>query len=405
MAWGMILAVVPTDWAKARLVDRLTRATGRSVKIGSIRLGFLGDLRIMDLSIAENDQPADPWLKVAETRIDVHLGEILTGHCEPSEIEVDAPWLRIWRKPEGTIEIVDLLRDNSKSTKASGHGQKTGEGPSIALKVTNGQVRVIDEPSGTVLELANLSGKGICGPRIVTIEELRGTLNSGKFAMAAKLDRDPATPRFEAEFQASGVEIDQQMPVLGFFVPVVAGPTNGVGGRFDLILALRGQGTTQAEIRRTLRGQGSVVLDPIDLEDSKFLAKLDVLGDWPKESRIGSVVTDFKVEHGRITTDDLTIRVSRFPFVLGGWTDFDGRFDYRARVDRITAKLPREAKGWLSEMKGNFDQLSGLRMHGSIDKIDVTVNGEPLTGDPNRPNAERARFRETARQIRDRFFR
>jgi AsmA-like C-terminal region len=406
LAWGVILVVVPTDWARTRMVDRLTRATGRSVRIGSLKLGFLGDLRIMDLSIAENHSATDPWLKVAEARIDVHLGQILTGHCEPSEIHVDGPWLRIWRKADGTVEMIDLLRDGSKSVKGRGHAASTGSGPSIALKVTNGQLRIIDDPSGTVLDLENVSGNGTCGKRLATIEELRGTLNTGKFVMAAKLDRDPASPRFEAEVQASGVEIDRGMPVLGFFVPVVAGATDGVGGRVDLMLKLNGQGTTRAEVRRTLRGQGSVILDPVDLEGSKFLAQLNVLGDWPRESRIGSVSTDFVVENGRITTEDLTIRVSRFPFVLDGWTDFDGRFDYRTRVDRITAQLPREAKGWLaSDLKVSFEQLAGLRMYGSINKIDVTVNGQPLTGDPDRPNAERARFRETARQIRDRFFR
>ncbi len=405
LAWGVILAVVPTDWARERLVARLTALTGRSVKIGSLKLGLTGDLRIIDLSIAENETATEPWLIVAEARIDVHLGQILTGRCAPSEIVVDGPSLRIWRKADGTPEIVELLRDRSKPIPKRGQGDPTGSGSSISLTVTNGSVRIIDDPSGTVLDLANVSGKGACGSRIVTIEELRGTINTGKFVMAARLDRDPTTPRFEAEVQASGVEIDRKMPVLGFFIPVVAGSTDGVGGRFDLTLNFRGQGTTRSEVRRTLRGQGSIILDPVDLEGSRFLKQLDVLGDWPKESRIGSVSTDFKVEKERILTDDLTVRVSTFPLVLGGWTDFDGRFDYRSRVDRITAKLPREAKAWLPELKVSFEQLAGLRMRGSIDGIEVTVNGQPLTGDPSRPNAERAKFRETARQIRDRFFR
>jgi AsmA protein len=402
----VILAVVPTDWARTRLVDRLTRASGRTVTIGGLKLGPLGGLRILDLAMAEKETPTDPWLKVAESRIDVHLGEILTGHCDPSSIEVDGVWLRIWRKADGFAEIVDLLRDGSKSGKGRGHGGgSTGSAATIALKLTGGNVRIVDEPSGTILDLADISGKATCGARLVTIDEFRGTLNSGKFAMAAKLDRDPASPRFEAEIQASGVEIDPKMPVLGFFVPVVAGATDGGGGRFDLQLALKGQGTTRSEIRRSLRGQGSVTLDPIDLQGSKFLAELNALGDCPTESKIGSVTTDFTLEKARITTEDLTIRVSRFPFVLAGWTDFDGRFDYRSRVDKIAAKLPREAQGWFADRKLNFDQLAGLRMHGSIDRCEVTVNGQPLSGDPDRPNAERARFRETARQIRDRFFR
>jgi AsmA-like C-terminal region len=402
LAWAIVLMLVPTEWAKARLVKRLVGVTGRSVQIGSLRLGVMGDLRIMDLTIAEPNSSTDPWLRVKEARIDVHLGQILCGNCEPSEIQVDDFSLRIWRKKDGTPEIGDLLRDRSGPT-----GQHSGshEAKSIAIKANRGRVRITDDPSGTSLDLTEIQASGTRGHKLVSIDELKARLNGGTIAMAAKLDRDPFMPRFEAELRASGVEIDSRMPVLGFFVPVVAGATEGLGGKFDLLLALKGQGTTRAEIRRSLRGQGSVVLDPIDLEGSKFLAQLDVLGDWPVESRIGSVTTDFTVEKGRISTEDLTIRVSRFPFVLGGWTDFDGRFDYSAKVDQITAKLPKEAKGWLTDMKVNFDQLAGLRMRGSIDRIEVTVHGHPLTGDPDSPDNERARFRDTARRIRDRFFR
>jgi AsmA protein len=275
----------------------------------------------------------------------------------------------------------------------------------MTLNVVGARVQIIDDPSGTRLDFSNIEAKGTWGHRLVSIDELRGGLNGGKIVMAAKLDRDPVTPRFQAEVKTRAVEIDGGMPVLGCFVPVVAGATEDVGGKFDLLLVLKGQGTTRAEIRRTLTGHGSVVLDPIDLEGSKFLAQLDVLGDWPKETRIGSVATDFQVGEGRIATEDLTIRVSRFPFVLGGWTDFDGHFDYSARTDRITDKLPREAKGLISDLKVNFEQLAGLRMRGSIDQFEVTVHGHPLTGDPDRPDDERARFRDTARRIRDRFFR
>ena len=407
LAWGVLLALVPTGWARARLVDRLTRATGRSVQIGALRLGVMGDLRIQDLTLAEPASPADPWLKVAEARIDVHLGQVLCGHCEPKEILVDGAWLRIWRKKDGTPEIGDLLRDRSASSRglAKGATAEAQAQASLTLKVAGASVQVVDEPSGTRLDLSDVEARGTWGHRLVSVDDLRGRLNGGTIAMAAKLERDPVAPRFRAELRTRAVEIDRGMPVLGFFVPVVAGATDGVGGKFDLLLALEGRGTTRAEIRRTLEGHGSVVLDPIDLEGSKFLAQLDVLGDWPSETRIGSVATDFNVEEGRITTDDLTIRVSRFPFVLGGWTDFDGLFDYGAKVDRITDKLPREARGWMSDLKVNFDQLAGLRMRGSIDHVEVTVHGHPLTGDPDRPDDERARFRDTARRIRDRFFR
>jgi hypothetical protein len=406
LAWGVVLAVVPTGWARDRMVAKLTRATGRTVTIGALRLGFLGELRIVNLALAEPSTPTDPWLEVAEAKLDVHLGQVLTGHCEPGEVEVDGVSLRIWRREDGSIEAGDLIADGTIAPRGRAWPADRGVAPRpVSITVKNASIRVLDDPSGNRFDLSDARARVTWGHGIVAIEELRGQLNGGTFALAARLDRDREGPRFEAEVHASDVEIDRGLPVLGYFVPVVAGGTDGVGGKFDLTLALKGQGSTRAEVLRSLNGHGSVKLDPVDLEGSRFLAELDVLGDWPRSSRIGSVVTDFVVDRERITTDDLTIRASRFPFVLGGWTDFHGRFDYVAQVDRIAAKLPKEARGWMSDRKVNFDQLAGLRMKGTIDRVDVTIHGHPLTGDPERPDGERARFRETARQIRDRFFR
>ena len=39
LAWAIVLMLVPTEWAKARLVKRLANATGRSVQIGCSALG------------------------------------------------------------------------------------------------------------------------------------------------------------------------------------------------------------------------------------------------------------------------------------------------------------------------------------------------------------------------------
>lgn len=404
LIWAIVLAVVPTGWARARLIARLAAATGRSVRIGELRLGVLGNLRVIDLEIAEHATPSDPWLRVAEARIDVHLGQVLCGHCRPNEIEVEGVSLRIWRRGDGTPEIGDLLRAGPAPSRGGGHGGDDGPG-GIALKVKGANIRIVDDPSRTRLDLVDVEAKATCGHRMVALGELRGKLNGGSFELAARLDRDPAGPRFEAEVRATGIRVDSRMPALAYLVPVVAGATDSVGGRCGLRLDVRGQGTTRAEVRRSLRGGGTIALDPIDLQGSKFLEELDVLGDWQSESRVGSVAADFEIGEGRIATEDLTIRVSRFPFVLGGWTDFDGRFDYTPRVDRIAAELPRAARDYLPELHVNFDQLAGLRIRGAQDRVEVTVHGHPLTGDPGRPVEEQARFRETARRIRDRFFR
>jgi len=405
LAWAVVLALVPTDCARARLVARLERATGRSVRIGALKLGVLGDLRILDLTIAEPRSAADPWLRAAEARLDVHLGQVLLGHCEPGEVVVDGLALRVWCRKDGTPEFGDLSRAAGPAAGGGegrpGHGSAAG----VAIRLRNATVRVVDEPSGTRFDLTEVEGRATFGRRAATLDELRGKLNGGTITLAAKLDRDPVTPRFRAEARVDGVEIDRGLAAIGTFVPVAAGATDGVGGKLTLRLAIDGRGASRGEIRRPLRGHGSVALDPIDLDGSRFLGQLEVLGDWPSESRVGAVTADFAIDRGRFTSEDLTIRVSRFPFVLAGWTDFDGRFDFAAKVDAIAAGLPREAQGLLGEFRGNLDDLSGLRLRGDRDRVDVTVHGRPLAGDPARPDGERARFREAARRVRDRFFR
>ncbi|WP_435010957.1 hypothetical protein P12x_002247 [Tundrisphaera lichenicola] len=404
LAWAIVLIVAPTEWARARMVARFASATGRVVQIGAIRLGVLGNLRILDLSLAERSTPDDPWLRVAEARVDVHLGEILFGSCDPGEITVEGASVRFWRRRDGTLEVADLFRASGPDPGGAGQGSK-GHGAPIRLKVAGASLRIVDEPSETRFDMTGIEAEASCDGRVTSLDRLKGIVNGGSLEMAAKFDRNPVAPHFELETRANGIGIDEGMPSLAYLVPVVAGATDRAGGKLGLILSMKGQGTTRDEIRRTLRGQGSVLLDPIDLDGSKFLDTLDAIADGPRPGRVGSVSADLTIGGGRIASEDLTIRVARFPLVLGGWTDFDGRFDYAPNVDQITAQLPSEARVWISELKVNFDQLAGLRLRGTPEKIEVTVHGHPLTGEPGRPDDDRARFRETARLIRDRFFR
>ncbi len=412
LAWAAILALVPTGWAKARLVDRLARATGRAVGIGSVRLCVLGNLRVTDLTIAEPRTPGDPWLRVAEARMDVHLGQVLLGHCEPGEVEIDGLSARIWRRKDGTPEFGDLLRSPATppaqgagpTAAAAAAARSSTPGP-IRFRVRGANLRVVDDPSGTRFDLTGVEGRATWLGRSATLDECRGHLNGGDVALAARLDRDPARPRFEVEAQAVGVGLGRGLDAVGIWVPAAAGAAESVGGKLSFRVGLKAEGATRPEIRRTLRGQGSIALDPIDLDGSRFLAALNSLGEWPSDNRVGSVTSDFAIERGRFTSDDLTIRVSRFPFVLAGWTDFDGRFDYSARGDAIAGQLPREAQAWLAELKVGVDQIAGLRFRGDPGHVEATIRGRPLSGDPALPVGERARLREGARRIRDRFFR
>ncbi len=409
LAWALALAVVPTGWARARLVDRLSRATGgRSVRIGGLRLGIFGQLRIVDLAIAEAATPDDPWLRAAEAGVDLHLGQVLLGPCRPGEVRVEGLALRVWRRADGRFEFGDLLEPPKVAGPASGDPAGPDEArPPIALAIRGGKVHYVDEAEGIRVDLDGVEARATCSAAVGDDRRpQRGAQRRDLRPGRAGRPR-PLRPRLRAEIRAEGIEVDRGLVALEAFVPVIGGrsgrPTQA-GGKLRLRAAVQGAGATRDAVIRSIQGHGSILLDPVDLDGSRFLAELEALGEWPSKGRVGSVGADFTIAGGRFTTEDLTILVSRFPFVLGGWTDFDGRFDLSSRGDQIAAGLHGQAGAWLRDSQAHLDQLSGLRIRGDRDRVDVTIHDRPLAGDPARPETERARIRQVARQLRDRFF-
>ena len=406
LLWALILILTPTGWVKTRLIARLEAETGRSVEIESVHLGPLGNLRITNLSFAERQTPGDPWLRIPETRIDVHLGQMLLGCCRPGDVVVEGASLRVWRRADGRFEFGDLARSSQPFGPVVGAIRPTPSlFPAVNVHVSNAKVRFVDDPNNFRADLTAITARGAYKPQAVKIDDLRGQVNGGTLSLAAQLLRDPLTPRFSVEIQGKSIHLDRGLELVETFVPLVAREDDAIGGTLNVRLALKGQGLSCPEIRRSLVGHGSILLDPIDLDGSRILSELRELGDWPKVNHVGAVSSNFVVDRGRVSTEDLTIRATTLPFVVAGWTDFDGRFSYETRVDQMVAKLPREARTLLGELKVNLDELSGLRIEGVRDQVQITLNGRPLSNDPKQSSGERTRFRDTARKIRDRFIR
>src|SRR4051794_19064926 len=74
--WALILVLIPTDWARARLVERLRAATGQPVRLGALRLGFFGGLKLRDLEIGESAARSSPWLHATELRLNLSLLQV-----------------------------------------------------------------------------------------------------------------------------------------------------------------------------------------------------------------------------------------------------------------------------------------------------------------------------------------
>ena len=408
LLWAAVLLVAPTGWARARLERELEEATGRKVAIESIRLGPLGNLRVRGLAVAERATPGDPWLRVAEARLDVHLLRLLFGHCRPAEIDIDGLDLRVHRRSDGTLEFGDLLAGPGPRDPRSSRDATAPDSSKTTLRFRGARVVVVDDPGATRVDLSEIEGTASWDGRVAEAPLLTGSLNGGKFAFAFNYDRSGPEPSFQAEVRARGVALaGAGIRALGLFAPVVASEVAGdIDGRCDLMLALRDHGGSADALRRNLVGHGAIRLDPIDLTSSRIYAAFKGARQVRRMTKIGSVESHFAIGNERIVTDDLTITVARLPTVLAGWTDFDGRIDYAVKPDAVDARLPSEARKFLGELRKDLGELAHLRITGTVDAPEVFAGSIDLIGGPRGlKDNDKARLEEAARVLREKYLR
>jgi hypothetical protein len=194
-------------------------------------------------------------------------------------------------------------------------------------------------------------------------------------------------------------------------VPVLSSDPASLDGTLEIDLYLRGQGTSRGELRSTLVGHGSLVLDSIELDGSPLLSELASIIELPAQARIGSISSDFAISQGRISSDNLTVDLVKLPIVLSGWTDFDGRVNYRVRTDNVIDRLPSQARDLLAELSVDVKKMTTLRVEGAIDRPTVTIDGVPmhrLTGrgeEARAPGDDHPKLRELGRRLRERILR
>jgi AsmA protein len=411
MFWALLLSVVPTDWARQRIVSRLGAVTGRSVRIATVRVGALGGIYLTGLEIGAPGASGDPWLKVAEAHINVSPLQMLCGQVEPTATDIRGVTLRILRREDGTLELADLIQGSAPSSPTA--GSKSCLLSHLALRIREAQVDVIDLPTQTRLECRAVEGRATSEGRHATIQELKGTLNGGSFEVVAQLDRTTPSPSFEGQIRAQGIAMNEGMGALCYLVPILSGDSGHPDGTLGINLYLRGHGTARAELRASIVGHGAVSLDPIQLEGSRLLDDLASFVELPPQGRVGSIKGSFTIKQGRILSDDLTLSISRLPIVLSGWTDFDGRVNYRVRTDSLVDRLPVKARDLLADLAIEAQQLTNVKIEGPIDAPSVTIDGIPLhpatarreSANASAPGDDRQRLRDLGRRLRDRLLR
>ena len=343
--WLAVVLIAPTDWARHQVAAALEARTGRSVRLESLSVPLRGGVRLGGLAIGSPQNTDDPWLTTASLRIDVNLHQLIRGKFEPTVIAVDGAVLRILRRADGTLELADFIEPPAKKESFDNTHHRSGP---VNVQIRSGTVTMIDDASNSRFHLENVEGEAVRDGERIVIRKLIGQLNGGPFQLAGELDRSSEVPKFEGQFRAQDVVLDDGMRVLEYAVPVLAGASLNLKGHLNSEIDLKGQGKTWDAVSRSLAGQGVITINPVDLDGAPLIVELSKIAELSRQGRLASIRSDFAVGNRRITTDHFVLNIGRVPIGLSGWTDFDGHVDYRVNLTQLSDRLPDQAGAFLA---------------------------------------------------------
>ena len=238
---------------------------------------------------------------------------------------------------------------------------------------------------------------------------MRGGLNGGTFRFAAQLDRTASALSLETEFRADDVNLDEGMKALRYVVPVLAGAPSSVKGKLSADMYVQGQGASWDALCRYLAGHGILAINPIELNGTPIVAELSKVIDLSGPRRVGSIRTDFVFKDRRVTTDHFTMNIGRLPIAMSGWTDLDGRLDYRMKIQGLKDRLPDQARRILGDLKVDVGSLASMTLRGTLNQMVVQLNGVPIDGrvfrDVRINKEDREQLKILGRQLRDKLLR
>jgi hypothetical protein len=373
--WCAVLLVAPTGWAKRHVVAAIEARTGRSVRLQGLSVQPLGGIRLANLEIGAPGDVDDPWLKAATIQLEISPSRLFSGKFEPTVIDAGGVTLRVLRRADGSFELADFLLPPPEP---KGENREYDRARAVMLRIHAGAVTVIDEPSQTRLIVHNLEGEAVREGERLVITQMHGTLNGGPFQFAGALDRGIQTRAVEGRMRVDDAVLDDGMSILRYAVPVLAGAPLHLKGQIDAEIDLAGQGGTWDQLVQSLRGKGVIAIDPVDLDGAPLIAELSKVARLSRQARVASIRTDFVVKDRRIATDHFTLNVGSVPMTLSGWTDFDGKLDYRVNLAGIDKRIPDEARRFLGEMNVKLERLNLLTLQGTVNKMVVQINGLAL---------------------------
>ncbi len=196
-----------------------------------------------------------------------------------------------------------------------------------------------------------------------TTKDFSFVLNDGPCAVSVSVDLKEKKPPLIFDMKLSEANINQDMDVLAYIVPVLAAPEGKLSGTLNMQFKAKGNGLNwQDDLSKSLNGEGEIDIKDGYIKGGKVISKVLKAIGGRGEYEFEQIVTRFVIEDSKILNDDISVNGEEFDIGLSGWTSFDGRIEYSA-----------DAEGLGNHLGGDAGKILGSFSEGS--KLPIVVTG------------------------------
>ena len=200
-----------------------------------------------------------------------------------------------------------------------------------------------------------------------TTKDFSFKLNDGPGTVSASANLKEEKPPLIFDMQLSDVNINQNMDLLAYIVPVLAAPDGKLSGLLNMQFKAKGNGLDwQDDLSKNLNGEGEIEIKDGHIKGGKVISKVVKALGKSGEYEFDKITTRFVINDSKIINDDISVNGKEFDIGLSGWTSFDGRIEYSADAEALSKHVGRDGK----KILGALSQGSTLPIvvTGTIDK-------------------------------------
>lgn len=379
--WVLMVEAMPTRWLAHRLEHSILDLSGLQTRIDSVRLTLTGGMIVNGVHVGSADRENQvSQLDINKVLVNVDWGSVITGKLAMTKVALIGVEGELRRGPDGSWLPPRWVQPLSEVETKWASGKLRNW--LVDVEVRGGRLAIIDPKHHSRVHLTGLQGVAQAGEGYFKMPELFARIDGGEMILAVSADRMQEFPIFDGNLALRNVPLGVEFDVLGFVCPLLAGESAEPRGRLDLELYL--QGYLQPNWEETLKGRGTLKLDPVSIAGLPLADKLGLTSLAAeingKETRLEDltikVVNPFTIQARKVNSPSLRVDIGPLPLKFTGWTDFDGQLDYAIRTDAIREQLPVGMRGVLDDLR---PQDEALAIRGKMDNLTILINDQPLT--------------------------